>query len=116
MSSTEIAHRNVKTTREGTLGGWKNFKPHGRGRTSITSLILDIADPQYYPPTFALLGGEEVTPNRHEQVYAIHGKAAESLSLDDVGRPIRVTGWLKMNPSSDRYGTFTRATVEFLDG
>lgn len=103
-----------RATKEGVLGGNRILKPHGRGRTSITSLILDIVAPEFYPPEFWVACGEERAPNQHEFVYAIKGKAKDSLTLDDVGRPVRVTGLLSSR--NGRYGKFTRATVEFLDG
>lgn len=104
------SHRAV---REGVLGGNRILKRRGNGRLSVTSMLLDLADPQYHPAMFWVACGEERAPNQHEFVFGIKGKAAEALSLDDVGRPVRVSGVLRS--TNGRYGEFTRATVEFTD-
>lgn len=102
-----------RCSKEGTLGGNRVHKPRSH-RPSIVSMLMDAADPQFYPPLFYVACGEEIAPNTHERVYAIKGKAASVLTLEDVGRPVRVTGVLRSR--HPRYGEFTRAKVEFLDG
>jgi hypothetical protein len=100
---------------EGTLLVTRWLKPRGNGRLSIGSMLADLINPRYYPPAVAVVAGEMVTPSRHEIVYAIRGKAIERITIEDHGRPVRVTGRLQRNPSTSKLGSFTRATIEFLD-
>lgn len=105
---------------EGTLG-CSRLIPQRRVTKKFGYLgtaLLDLAKPLPPSDLFYVTNGLK---GRENQLWSIRGKAAESLRYEDHGRPVRVTGLLRCNPSCVRAGvphrlaTVTRAAVEFLD-
>lgn len=105
-----------RETMEGILGGvrWANWRRSTRN--PLGAMLADILKPlPPRPPTFWLEAGEVIAPRRHDIVISLRGKGIDHLTLEDVGRPIRVTGQFKPNPYTRKLGTLTRLKVEFLD-
>lgn len=84
----------------------------------LGSLLLDAIQPLPPHDLFYVTNGLEGTENEQ---WTLRGKGAAGLRYEDRGRPVRVSGDLRSNPSYSgigmprRLGALLRVQVEFLD-
>lgn len=105
----------MNETIEGTLHVSRVFRSRGM---TIGALIADYVQPRYYKQPSAYVTAGELVGKRHEVVVGLRGKVLDTLTPEDDGKPVKVTGIVTWNTNGGpnykyRLGTMRRASVEF---